>query len=368
MLKNSLISLSTATVFNLGLMSASPARAATFLSFDSEPGDYIGQGESAFFDRNDGYFRVGQNYNNGNTISVDFYDYYLGGDNSWSLSLAAPNNTPLIAGSYEGATRFPFQNPSQPGLDFTGNGRGCNTSTGRFNVQEITYDAYNELSRFKANFEQHCEGAEPALFGQVEFDRSEFDADNLAKLQALTNKIQNYDTALYYFSEPGDYIGGGLEEILTPKEVDFSVTNFDNHVGFSLNNFSTSQDPIWWSLNFAAPENNTLVPGSYDRATRYPFQSPQRSGLDFSGNGRGCNQLGGRFQVLEATYNSQGEIEQFDALFEQHCEDELAIGPAVYGRIRYNASSPSQSVPEPGTVFGIIVFGGWLVSQGKLKK
>ncbi len=50
----------------------------------------------------------------------------------WFLHLAAPAGQELLPGVYEGATRWPFQDPSTPGLDFSGDGRGCNTLTGRF--------------------------------------------------------------------------------------------------------------------------------------------------------------------------------------------------------------------------------------------
>ncbi|HAJ59367.1 MAG TPA: hypothetical protein DCP31_08920 [Cyanobacteria bacterium UBA8543] len=374
MRQESLALISTATACYVSLSLVSPASAATFLSFSSEPGDYIGAGASATFTRDDGYFRVSNNFDNG--VSVSFSDFPFAGNNFWSLDLAPPGGTALAPGTYEAATRFPFQAPSEPGLSFSGNGRGCNTLTGRFNVQNIAYDSYGEPARFQADFEQHCEGAKPALFGQVAFDRNEFDADNLNRLLGLTNKIQNHKTALYYFSQPGDYIGLGLEQTLTPEAVDFAISrNFDNGVSFSITNFDRSKpgNSIWWYLNFAAPENAALIPGLYDRAIRYPFQPSNRPGLDFSGNGRGCNQLGGRFQVIQAKYGSKGVIEGFDALFEQHCEDELAIGPAVFGRIRYNASvtpseSPSESVPEPTMILGILAFGGWLIGQRKRTK
>jgi hypothetical protein len=362
-----LMSATTACYISLSLVS--PASAATFLSFTSELGDYIGGGASTTFTHNDGYFRVSNNFDNG--VSIGFSDFAFGGNNFWSLNLAAPGQTALVPGAYEGATRFPFQSSAEPGLDFSGNGRGCNTLTGRFNVQNIVYDSYGEPASFQADFEQHCEGAEPALFGQVGFDRKEFDADNLTRLLGLTNKIQEYKTALYYFSQPGDYIGGALEETLTLEDVNFGISSsFNGNVNVSLNNFDHSEPEnfIWWNLDFAAPDNTALKPGLYDRAIRYPFQPSNRPGLSFYGNGRGCNQLGGRFQVIEASYGSQGVIEGFDALFEQHCEDELAIGPAVFGRVRYNASVtpiPPKSVPEPTMVFGILGFGGWLVSQRK---
>jgi hypothetical protein len=57
-----------------------------------------------------------------------------------------------------GATRWPFQYPSAPGLDFSGDGRGDNTLTGYFNVLEIQYGSGNSIVSFAADFVQYDEG------------------------------------------------------------------------------------------------------------------------------------------------------------------------------------------------------------------
>jgi len=73
----------------------------------------------------------------------------------------------LAEGSYHGATRAAFRAPGVPGLDVFGNGRGCNELTGTFTVLEASYGPSNYLERFGATFEQRCEGALPALRGEV---------------------------------------------------------------------------------------------------------------------------------------------------------------------------------------------------------
>jgi hypothetical protein len=66
------------------------------------------------------------------------------------------------------ATRYPF-NGSGPGLSISGEGRGCNELTGSFTVTEATFGGPDSsyIQDFAATFEQHCEGAEPALRGTV---------------------------------------------------------------------------------------------------------------------------------------------------------------------------------------------------------
>lgn len=80
---------------------ASAQTTATF-SYDSEPGDYIGQGQSATFTQADGLFTFTRNFDNG--VSMDF-----DGTERWSVDFAAPNEAELTPGYYPDAERFPFQ-------------------------------------------------------------------------------------------------------------------------------------------------------------------------------------------------------------------------------------------------------------------
>jgi hypothetical protein len=94
----------------------------------------------------------------------------VNGDNGdwWYLDFNAPGSQPLVPGTYTSATRYPF-NGTGPGLSVSGEGRGCNEPTGSFTVTQAVYGGTDSscLQDFEATFEQHCEGAEPALRGTV---------------------------------------------------------------------------------------------------------------------------------------------------------------------------------------------------------
>jgi len=143
---------------------ASAQTEETFLSFMSETGDYIGQGQSRTFTLEDAGITA--------TLSEDHrwiqVHVHGSGGSWWYLNLAAPQGQELLPGVYEGATRWPFQSPAEPGLSFYGDGRGCNTLTGRFQVLEADYAPFEYIEGFHATFEQHCEGFPPALFGEVQ--------------------------------------------------------------------------------------------------------------------------------------------------------------------------------------------------------
>ncbi|HHC72135.1 MAG TPA: hypothetical protein ENK54_04495 [Thiotrichales bacterium] len=148
------------------LMTSAAHAATTLLGMRSDPGDWIGGGQSYLYFSSDGTFAASRNFDNGVSISFSSLD----GLEWWNLDFAAPFDEPLVPGVYPGAMRFPFQDPDRPGLDVHGNGRGCNTLTGRFRIHQVEYGTGDEIIRFAATFEQHCEGAIPALRGVILFN------------------------------------------------------------------------------------------------------------------------------------------------------------------------------------------------------
>jgi hypothetical protein len=155
----------TALIVILGLYLAIPGNAIaqdeSSFSFVSDPGDYIGQGQTVLFTPDTASFSASISQDN-NRIFGNVFPFAGG---FWFFRLEAPIGQSLDPGVYEQATRF--QTDTTPGLDIFGDGRGCNMVTGRFEVLEAVYGPGGYVERFHATFEQHCEGAAPALFGEI---------------------------------------------------------------------------------------------------------------------------------------------------------------------------------------------------------
>jgi hypothetical protein len=132
---------------------------------NSQKGDYIGGGQHIV--------RSGA----GATMTLQtvedqgvFVSYFRSDPVSfWYFRFRDPNSQFLTPGVYEGATQWGVPLPGVPSMDVSGDGRGCNVVTGRFVVLDVAVvnDAY---TRFAADFEQHCEGLPPILFGSVRFN------------------------------------------------------------------------------------------------------------------------------------------------------------------------------------------------------
>ena len=138
------------------------------LFFASDSGDYVGDGRTKLFHFGPAHpeisFGLTRNngYGNGISLNVSAPDLSWW----WYLDLDAPGTAALVPGRYKAALRFPFNNDA-PGLDFHGDGRGCNLLTGRFDILDVGYAPGGAVERLAANFEQHCEGSPRALFGEV---------------------------------------------------------------------------------------------------------------------------------------------------------------------------------------------------------
>lgn len=139
--------------------------AATSINLESDPSDWIGQGERYSYSDDNAIIEYARNFGKG--ITVKIRNLPNEPFNGWTLNLAAPDNKEIQPGVYEKAERFPLQSSGVPGISFSGNGRGCYTLSGRFEVFNVSYDSSGNVVSLKAAFEQHCEGGAPALHGSI---------------------------------------------------------------------------------------------------------------------------------------------------------------------------------------------------------
>jgi hypothetical protein len=130
------------------------AEAPVFFTYFSEPGDFVGGGGFGRFTQGSATFNA---YCDRNTLNVQVR---VPGPRFWSARFSGPAGVPLRPGTYEGATRASF-NTATPGLDVSGESRGCSSVGGRFVIHDIDLQN-NRVHRFHASFVQRC-GTNPGL-------------------------------------------------------------------------------------------------------------------------------------------------------------------------------------------------------------
>jgi hypothetical protein len=138
-------------------------------------------------------------------------------------------------------------------------------------------------------------------------------------------------TFLSWFSDPGDWVGGGEFGRLTTETATFSASGGASGVDIRANVGTTE----FWHLSFAPVRGSALRVGSYENATRAAFRDNVSPGLDVGGRSRGCNTLAGRFDVIEADFTG-GQVRTFRARFQQHCENRSV---ALIGEVRFTSGA-----------------------------
>lgn len=165
------------TLFLVGLFTLpfASAQPITAFYFTGSPESFISAGATRTLTPASGYSftpSVGTTGPNALPSSVTFQINNVPSAQFWSVALGAPSGQTLATGEYLNATRFGFTAAGIPGLDFSGNGAGNNTLTGKFTILEITVSG-GQLVSFAADFTQYDGGAEASWnYGSIRYNSS----------------------------------------------------------------------------------------------------------------------------------------------------------------------------------------------------
>ena len=305
--------------------SGSTPASGNYVYLQSDAGDYIGQGQTYTYTQATATLSV--------TANAGHLSVGVNGNQQWTGDFQTMSKlTQLQPGYYAGLQRYPFHNPVFGGLDWYGDGRGCNTLQGWFVVDSVTYVS-GALTAIDLRFEQRCEGGTTALHGAIHWTSTDtttpagpVNPPPAGLWQPASGSTPASGNYVYLQSDVGDYIGQGQTNTYTPASATFSVTANAGHLAIGVS--GTKQ----WTGDFQTMNTLTqLQPGYYAGLQRYPFHNPVLGGLDWSGDGRGCNTLKGWFTVDSVTYVGS-TLTAIDLRFEQHCEGGTT---ALHGAIHW---------------------------------
>ena len=176
------------TLLILLLTAAMPALAfaepVAYLSLRSEPGDFVGGGQSVdlMYRSPQDLIRAGvwRRFADGSPSLVAFDAW---APNAYATLLFGTHELgiPLQPGTYTDAQRAPFAEPGHAGLDVSFQHRGSNTLWGSFTILEATFmrdDAGAlQVRTFDALFSQRSEYQAPVLSGHFRYNAA---GDDLA--------------------------------------------------------------------------------------------------------------------------------------------------------------------------------------------
>ncbi len=160
--------LSSVILVSVALLLALPAGPAaavdsTGFGFTSDAGDYIGQGQSRAFNRDDSFIATWV------SPGLDWMrvERFVDGLSTWAVDISEPGG--LTPGTFATTT---LGYPNSPSLTIRGEARGC-SATGEVTISSVdgvagTGDAqYGYLRGFEATFTHTCEGSSASLRGYV---------------------------------------------------------------------------------------------------------------------------------------------------------------------------------------------------------
>ena len=129
-------------------------------------------------------------------------------------------------------------------------------------------------------------------------------------------------------SAPGSWVGQGLRNyyVAAVNGSTISTSGGNRNLHFGINEAPAPGTYFggYWYLDLAAPAGRTLIPGLFENAVRYSFQTANQPGLSLSGNGAGNSSLSGFFRILDAKYAANGTPEFFDVTFTQFDDQNTA--------------------------------------------
>ena len=127
----------------------------------SEPGEFVGRGLTWDYSPTSD-LEIGATLDR-KRIAIGIIGAFTG--DMWRVELAPPPGGALAVGHYPDA-RYYRDAGQHAGLGVSGEARGCSDVTGDFTIHQLEFVG-REITRARVSFVMHCQGATPALRGNV---------------------------------------------------------------------------------------------------------------------------------------------------------------------------------------------------------
>jgi hypothetical protein len=325
------------------------AQAATFVRLQSQPGDPTAAGgQLILHDVSDGFaYTVRDNAAGGvDFVRVVFCNPICYPSQDFTEIRFAPATSQSFGvGTYANAELFSPTRGPHPGLlaDEAGrNVEACRTLTGSFTVRELQRAGDGTVVRFAADFEQHCRGQAPALFGAVRFNSD----------VAYAQPAPFAPAAVRFVSEVGDAIGPGVPGAY--EVFDGNTSSADSVKPQVRLRLMGPDGTTHWDVTLATGDASDLRVGKYGNAATGVTPANQPI-LRVVNDGRTCSSYSeAEFEVFDIVWSPVGLLQRFAADLRVRC---TGVSGVLDAGVRYNSVIPYLP-PVPNIATGSVPEGG----------
>lgn len=149
---------------------------------------------------------------------------------------------------------------------------------------------------------------------------SEYTIENIdPRLSYITDldKEKNGFFEISFSGPKGEWISDGKYHSYSSLKKQLIVEqNSLNEITFLYDDFGDED----WGFEFSVPEKFEVK--LYENAQRNGFQDSGKAGFSISGDGRGCSDISGKFEVKKVQYDSSNKIVELEIDFIQYCDED----------------------------------------------
>lgn len=315
-----------------------PATRRTWVRFESEYGDWAGQGETHEYSAENAFVTL-------TSVGARLQLLVMGLEH-WRVDIALPGRLDrFVPGVYAGLPR-PGSDPRESGAISVAGG-GCEKPVGSVMVDSVAYSD-SVLTAIDLRIDQRCDPSTSVLHTVIHWRGYEaptppgpvvpIPAGLWTPPAPVLPSSGNY---VYLESEQGDFVGEGAHYLYTDTDaaIGIETVSLANDEGHATAGVIRGDE--WWHGDFQAMAGlHQLQVGYYGNLLRYPYHDRLVGGMDWV-TSRGCNALSGWFVVDAITYEG-GRITALDLRFSQHCDGAAA---ALRGAIHWRAPAVNAASP-----------------------
>jgi hypothetical protein len=126
---------------------------------------------------------------------------------------------------------------------------------------------------------------------------------------------------MYFDGDPGEYIYSGQLTVTDATWGDTVTGTPPYRIRINIDPTDSGQG-LWWNTEFSTEKLGVpMAEQPYYDAMRIPFEDDGHPGMSVTGDGRGCNQISGEFQIVDLTMNGS-TLQSFTATWNQQCDNQ----------------------------------------------